>query len=188
MSNIYDGMQIEKAGLTFVVNFPSDCYFDPPWENSDGHGPVRKSTKRHVDGYSDKRPCERPLNSPTRNEYQFYYDWQAAVKIAKKDGWNAKPYDAPKCIERAVLADFKYLAGYLNDDWNYIGVTVDLLNEEGEKVDGYDGILWGIESNAGDYLLTVANELVDEIISQIENEKKQERVNNRFYDAMQCGL
>ena len=188
MPNIYDGMQIEKAGLTFVVNFPSDGDFDAPWENSDGHGPVRKSTKRHVDGYSDKRPGERPLNSPSRNEYQFYYDWQAAVNLAKVDGWNTKPYDAPNRIERAVLADFNYLSGYLNDGWNYIGVTVDLLDEEGETVDGYDRSLWGSASNAGDYLLTVANELVDEIISQIENEKKKERINNRFQDAMQCGL
>lgn len=188
MTNIYDGMQIEKGGRTFRVNLPYDDTNRAPWEESDGHGPVRKVNTAHCHREGVKRPGERPMNRPDRNEYQYFYDWQEAAKMARVDGWNAAPFDAPNRIERAVLADFNFLSGWINGDWQYVGVVVELLDEEGETVDGYSASLWGVESNSDEFILTVANELADEIISQLDEEAKQEKIKNRFVDAMNCGL
>ena len=60
---------IEVSGLRFVVTFDYDQDIGAPWEWSDGHGPVRIG-RRHVDGSSDKRPGERPMNRPGWRENQ----------------------------------------------------------------------------------------------------------------------
>jgi len=60
-------------GREYRVEIEQDEFADAPWDNSDGHGSVRRSSHRHIEGDSDKRPSERPLNSPGRHEYQYYY-------------------------------------------------------------------------------------------------------------------
>ena len=181
MSTLWDGDTIERGGRTFRVNIEQDERSDAPWDLADGHGPVRRSQHRHAEGSSDKRPSERPMNQPGHNEYQFYYDWQAAVKLARKDGWNTAPYDAPNRIQRAVQADFDFLRGWVNNDWSYVGVIVtDITEDEGAPTD-YGNALWGIESCAGEYLLEVAHELADDAI-------RSRGIDYRFADAMACGV
>ncbi len=141
-------------GLT--VKFIYDTDADAPWDSSEGHGSVRMSRHAHCHsgiGYSDKTPGERPLNSPDRNQHQYYYDWQAATKSARVDGWNAAPYDAPNRVQRAVQADFDFLRGYINDDWCYVGVVIE--DTDGNTLDS----LWGVETFKG-YHIEQAREMV----------------------------
>lgn len=168
MRTLFDGDRFEVAGLTFEVKFEHDFDSGRPWENADGHGPVREVGYSHDTGRISKRPGERILNhNPGRNDYIWAYDWAEACRLAKKDGWNAPPYDAPNRIERAVQADFDYLAGWVNDDWRYVGVVVTLLvpDEDGELVpyEGslqFDDSLWGVD-DAGEYATQVAHELAE---------------------------
>lgn len=137
---------IEHLGVTVRIEY----FYDgdsTPWDD-DGHGPVRKSNHRHGVNWStngDKKPGERPLNCPDRNEYQFYYDWQQAMKIAKRDGWNAAPYDAPNRALRAVQADFDFLRGFLNDQWHYAGIVCTVLDTDGDETEETDSC-WGFET------------------------------------------
>lgn len=56
----------------------------PPWELSDGHGPVSDWTTRN------KSPGELVLHED-RGRYR-YYDFAEAVAIAKRDGWGYLPH------------------------------------------------------------------------------------------------
>lgn len=134
---------IELNGLTFRVDFEHDHDAGRPWDNCEGHGPVRQAS-RGYDGNIIKRPGERVLYAGGRNEYSWVYDWQVACKMARADRWNAAPYDAPNRIERAVQADFDYLQAWCEDRWSYVIVTVTLINDDG--TDGASDCMGGVET------------------------------------------
>lgn len=128
---------LEHNGYTITIEWLRDDDTRAPWEEHDGHGPVSEWTSR------DKNPSERVLCSD-RNSYR-YYDYAEAIKIAKRDGWDAKPYKTGtkgQQAARAVEADFEYLRRWCNDDWFWCGYTV--------EVDGtnYHESLWGIDSDS----------------------------------------
>jgi hypothetical protein len=178
---LWDGDTFEHEGFTFKVKFEYDPDADRPWENCDGHGPVRE-VQMGDHGHPNKRPGERILNrNPSRREYIWAYDWAEACRLAKKDGWDAAPYgevDSRSRVERAVKADFDFLAGWVNDDWQYIGVIVTLmvpeLDDDGDETGDYekhDGLefmgedaLWNVEGT-DDYRTEVAYECAGNIIS-----------------------
>ncbi len=146
-------------GLTFSIEIEADLYHGAPWEEEDGHGPVSGWTTR------DKRPGEMVLNADRRSKR--FYDFAAAVKQARAEGWNAKPYDVPgetkgQRAHKSAMADFERLRAWCNDQWQYVGVVVTCTDLPGEPSES----LWGIESDAGEYLQDVARELADEIIAQ----------------------
>lgn len=154
-----DGDIFIRGGRRFRVHIHSDTDMDPPWEAHDGHGPVRE-TRRDYNRHTSKRPGERILHE--NRHTVWLYDWQAACKLARKDGWNAEPFDAPNRIERAVLADFNRLRGWLNEDWWWVGIQVVMIDADGDEIDSAS--LWGIESDFGDYGREVADELADELL------------------------
>lgn len=164
---LHDNDCFEHEGHTFRVRFPADEDSDPPWENSDGHGPVSDWTRRA------KRPGERVLN--TDHGSNRYYDWHAALELAKRDQWGTADGQRQgetigKYRTRAVELDFQFLRGWCLGEWHYCGVVVTLVDADGR--DSQDSrereSLWGIEDNAAAYLESTAHELADEIISRIE--------------------
>jgi hypothetical protein len=153
-----DGEHIDIGhGYTAFVKFPHDDDADAPWENSDGHGPVSDWTGR------DKRPGELVLCSDRGSKR--YYDFAEAVRIAKRDGWDAKPYGTGTKGERAhraALADFEHLRGWCNDEWHYVGVVVEVFHND-EPI-GEDAV-WCVE-DAGDYAREMAKEFIESIIAK----------------------
>lgn len=130
----------------------------PPWEREDGHGPVSEWTSR------DKQPGERVLCSDRGNKR--FYDFAGAVVIAKRDGWDSEPYGTGtrgQKAARAVERDFERLRRWCNDQWNYVGVVVTVSRE---KVELGSASLWGIESDAGDYLTETALELLPDALAE----------------------
>lgn len=175
---LWDGSTFEHKGFHFRVKFKHDDDLDPPWERSDGHGPVREVPRDHYAGPKPrKKPGERFLNDPYDSRITLYtYDWKEACRLARKDGWNTEPYDAPNRIERAVQADFDFIAGWLNDSWSYVFVDVTLMeeDEDGELVEYTGGefdprdSLGGVETFK-DYHCIVALECADNIIAAYES-------------------
>lgn len=147
-------MKTEKGTITFDY----DIFCETPWEYSDCHGPVRKSNNAHNEYRSDKRPEERPLNSADRNEYQFYYDWQKAMKIAIKD-WGCPT--KTKALE-AVQDDFEYLRGWVNNEWYYVVITVE-----------YEGEIesMGMVETYGNYHLACGKEMLESLIASVTHRK-----------------
>lgn len=168
---LYDGDVFEYEGNRFVFKTEHDFDSDPPWEREDGHGPV-SGWKRHPFGVGSKPP-KAPGELILHWDHGSYrtYDFQSAVKIAKRDGWDSPPYKTGTKGEqaaRAAMADYENLRAWCNDEWNYIGVIVYLADDDGEPMKEHSASLWGIESNAGEYLETVARELADEIVAEFD--------------------
>lgn len=151
--------EIEVDGFTVTARIEVDDGGECPWACEDGHGPVSEWTTR------SKRPGERVLCEDRRSKR--YYDVQEAMAIAKREGWDAKPYGgtAGEKAARAVEADFNHLRRWCDNQWQYVGVVL-TVSKGGVELSDHAASLWGIESDAGDYLLEVANEMLDESLEQ----------------------
>lgn len=152
---------VDGKEYTFSVIADEDDDNTPPWERHDGHGVISEWERR------DKAPDEIILDS--FGSASRFYDFKATCAIALRDGWDAAPYndgrETPKQqAAKAALADFKNLKAWCDNDWRYIGVVVTLLDCDGEKTNIKES-LWGIESNASDYLNIVADELAGEVMA-----------------------
>ena len=64
---------------------------------------------------------------------------------------------------KAALADYERLRRYCDGHWSYVGVIV-TASRDGIEL-GHAS-LWGLESDAGDYLTDTANELADEALDE----------------------
>lgn len=197
MAKIYDGSTVTVNGVNFTVSIEPDYDMRLPWEEMDGLGVIRQSSKIHSCGYSDKRPGERPMNSPDRKCYQFYYDVQATIKKAIAEGWglsdehkqmlSARLGRQPtkrEIICEAVERDFNFCSGFINNDWQYYSVSIYPEGEENE----YDYCLGGVDDYVDSYPGEVALELIDNYFYDLAKQQKQEKINSRFRDAMACGL
>jgi hypothetical protein len=157
-------VQVEHEGFTLRATVYRDDNATSPWKRSDGHGPVSGWTSR------EKRPGERVLIKDRHSAR--YYDFEEAMRIAKKDEWGPQiPYRTPAiAAAAAVERDFKLLKAWCDDEWHYVGVAVTVWKAGICLNAKYGSALWGIEANYpgsdNSYLSEVASELVDEALAQ----------------------
>ncbi len=177
----------EHKGYTFRVKISYDEN-DQPWEQEDGHGPVTDWVRRA------KHPSEWVLCSDHGSSR--YYNFQEAMQTAKIDGWDTPPYGVGTKGERAlraVTADYDYLRKWCSGYWCYVTLHVTLLKEEGFGflvATKYEDVFGGIacdHSQNGPWM-ECAKDMADDLISQAERDAEDERVENRFRDAMECGV
>lgn len=176
MSDLYHSEDRVVHGRRVHVEWCYDSNTGAPWKEHDGHGPVRHTNHSHRSRMAGKQPGERPLNSADRNHYQYFYDWQEAMKLAKKDGWGLGLDEYMKLMcelrrvptkgqvwERAVQRDFDYLARWVNDDWHWCGIVVRDIET------GVEHSLWGIEINeaVSDYHNEIISELADDMWEEV---------------------
>lgn len=166
------------GGLYAVVKLRPDEDGSAPWENSDAHGVVSDWEHR---GEANGR---WPLNQDGYSSR--YYDWKATLKIAKRDGWGTRNGD----LMGAVRRDFEYLRGWCNDVWCYVGLIVELYDAGDNLIE--EDSCWGYESFCEDYLCSDARSRMAGMIKRYRaarrEVRRQERINNRFRDAMECGV
>lgn len=165
--------EVTRDGFTLRARIEHDGDTGAPWEEHDGHGPVSDWQCR------DKRPGELVLSGPSygmgRGTARRFYDFAEACRIARRDGWNAAPYDVPgetprQRAAKAARADFERLRAWCEDQWNWCGVVV-TASRAGVELG--TASLWGIESDAGDRLLEVANELTEEALAEAADEVRE---------------
>ena len=137
-----------------------------------------------------------------------YYDIEASMKIARRDGWGLREEDrarllaglrrttfAVRCEDgrfrlqeqcgpwkpltrgeitaEAVRLDLEHLRRWCSDQWQWVGVVVELLDDEGEPVGAVSDSLWGIESEADDYLREVAQDIADGLAAGLTREARE---------------
>jgi len=156
--DIREGRFSLSPTLSARVTVERDDDHGAPWEENDGHGPVSEWTAR------DKRPGERVLSAD--RHVKRFYDFAAAVEIAKRDGWDAPPYKTGTKGEqaaRAVESDFQFLKSWCDDEWFYAVVSVTLHDVDGEEI--ATDCLGGVESK-GDYWRECAADMLNELIAQ----------------------
>lgn len=160
-------------GYTARITLEHDSDHGAPWEECDGHGPV--SDWRDKDS---KAAGERVLHSD-RGRARFY-DFAAAVKLARKDGWGAEGDEGMAPGAKAAYAaekDFEYLRAWCNDEWHYMGVIVTLHDASGAEV--ASNSCWGVES-IGDYWREVAAENLDECLHAMREAQRTETLRRAF--------
>jgi hypothetical protein len=148
----------EHNGHTIGVTWHYDEDCEAPWEHEGGHGPVSDWTRR------DKAPGEMVLCEDRGSKR--YYDFAEAIKIAKRDGWDAPPYKTGtkgQQAKRAVEADFKYLQRWCKDDWFWCGYVVTV---DGTQIDS----LWGIDSDSRDEF---TKEAIEQAKAHLDREEKE---------------
>ena len=112
---------IEIDNQSFAVSWEQDPYMEPPWKESDCHGPVSEWTRR------SKRPGEMVLCAD--RGCRRYYDFREAVRIAKREGWGVGGGIGPgrtagERAHNAALADYEYLRSWCADEWQYQTVSL----------------------------------------------------------------
>lgn len=80
--------EFEYEGNRFAFALAVDDAQSMPWDNEDGHGPVREISC-DCRGHSDKRPGEVVIG--TNGRTVWLYDFAEACKIARRDGWGFLP-------------------------------------------------------------------------------------------------
>lgn len=158
MNTVDAKYQFELDGILFIVSFDQDDLMEAPWENEDGHGPVSDWTG------ASKSPGEMILCSDRGQ--RRYYDFQEAVKIAKREGWNCAPYawrTKGQQAHEAALADFDLLRRWCAGDWTYRVVAVTPVDQDGEPDASETLYLGGVAGDTA-YLESVAMELASEYL------------------------
>lgn len=152
---------VTKGRYEMTARIEHDDVSDAPWEREDGHGPVTEWTT------TAKAPGQRVLCCDGKS--RLLYDFAEAVRIARKDRWDAPPYGEGtrgQRAARAAEADFQRLRDWCNGQWHYVGVVISVTSD-GEEIDTNAASLWGIESDCREYLLEIARELADEAYDQV---------------------
>lgn len=96
MTYTLDTFEFTHNGTAYLAEVYPDEHMGAPWDEHDGHGPVSDWTTR------SKAPGELVLNED-RGSYR-YYDFQEACRIARRDGWDAKPYNTGQETKRQQAA------------------------------------------------------------------------------------
>lgn len=166
MSRLYDGSIIEVQGMNFKVTLTHDSDSGPPWEECEAHGPVSG-----WEWHANKGPGQMVLVSD--GAAKRFYDFQKAVKIAKRDGWNTAPYvwkTKGEQAHAAALADFEYLRRWCSGQWEYVVLGVHLLDDDDEDMNESE-YLGGVEYDSSDtsYVLQEAESLAEQIIHRVGN-------------------
>lgn len=172
----YNGETALPDGRSIKVSFPHDSDHGAPWEESDGHGPIRIIRDR-----SDKLPGERILGGERR--HLFAYDFAGAMALAKRDGWGLCDEERAKLEKRlghapsageiraaAVEADCDFLSGWINERWSYVVIVVDLLDADGREL--ASDCLGGVES-FGSYASEQAAEMANQLIRADDEERAE---------------
>jgi hypothetical protein len=79
-----------------------------------------------------------------------------------------KPLTDGEVRAESVRRDFKFLEGWCNDQWGYVGVVVKLMleDEDGELVESdFEDALWGVETY-DDYHMEVAYECAGNVLHE----------------------
>lgn len=195
MSNTYNTETREIDGRKYHIEWQHDDTTGRPEGESDGHGVCIDLSYNPEDYLRDHDPEEdgeldseevvrhkmmRVLSRADRlGGYWRVYDVWETMKVAKADGWRDLKWEAehPNATEEeklmaAVDADFNYLQGWYNDDWHWCGITVMLLDDEGDDTE-HEESLWGLCSGDADHHEEVIKELVGEIQRQVKREAEK---------------
>lgn len=171
---MYTEILTTPCGQQFKATFSPDEFMAEPWREHDGHGSVTGWTR------DAKRSYEMLLNDDRGSKR--YYNFKAAVKLAKLEGWNTKPYTFKTAGEQAhaaAMADFKHLKAWCNDDWWWSFVEVVLLDSEGEELTAYSESLGGVEDGHGNcriYAIQCAQELAGELVARRNSDNEAAQV------------
>ena len=180
-NRICHGTVLDIRGYEVKVEITPDYDADLPWESCDGMGVIRE-VRRSGD---DKLPGERRFGD-------YFFDVCATTKEATRDGWGLGPESmveltlklgrAPTKKEitaAAVESQFQYLKAWADDEWQYYGYTVTLMQRddadelvETDKSDSCGGYeCWQYDDAKNAYLYDEIRSAAEQLVKDAEMEQ-----------------
>lgn len=95
---------------------------------------------------------------------------QFAVRKARREGWGTVQQYKTKgeAAHHAAMEDFRHLRRFCNGDWEYVTLTVTLLDDYGQLIPDCAESLGMVETSDNSYLLETAVELAEQVIATYE--------------------
>lgn len=186
---------VERGGLWFRVELQYDEDSGPPWEQGE-EGTMRSIRgKEEVGGGEYLIAGGRSYDMWAWTPPEDMDLTQLAYELRDYHGYSlAAAYDwARERIEKQR----SYLEDWINDQWCYVGLIVTAYETEEDAEEDCNEIenesCWGYDYGIDDtYLNEEANSRIDSMVAtytkQQEEAQHQEKVANRFHDAMECGI
>lgn len=182
--SVYAGesFDFEHRGRMFRASIEFDDSSGAPWEQGDGFAPIERKPHGYGAQYgAAKRPGELVIHDGGRNGYAYVVDIPDAIAIARRDAWgisqelrtafeskHGRPPTPREVARLAIDENIAFCRGWCEDDWQFIGVIVQMIGRDGEPV-GDSESLWGVESCGGYARDDVAPELAEQIIRPIRD-------------------
>lgn len=156
---------IEINGLKFRTSAEFDPDHGVPWEESDGWGVIdRTPSADHIgDGWFYHQPesLARAIDE----------EWGVPEPVRQRlHRQLQREPTRSEILHEAVRIDRAAAAAYIAGEWHYVTVTVELLNLDGDGT-GLTAALGGVESNAPDYIASVAVELAEELAARFPTQQ-----------------
>ncbi|QGZ64366.1 hypothetical protein [Paraburkholderia acidisoli] len=86
-----------------------------------------------------------------------------------------KPLTRGEITAESVHLDYEHLRRWCNDQWYWVGLVVELLDDEVEPVDDVCDSLWGMESEDDDYLRETAHGMAEGLAQGLLQEAGERR-------------
>ena len=182
-----------QTNTEYKVTYWYDSYYGAPDTEFDGHGrflfldydptdptEIDERAEDLSDDFVMRAPLMRKVldghcktTSAGHKIGGLWYDFVASLNIATNE-WGVSPENAMKAVEQ----DFKYIYGWYNDEWYWIGITIQRADEDDpwhdttHTVGGFESLILDDEK-AKDEVLA---EMVFELESQIHHETHKDQL------------
>jgi hypothetical protein len=174
-----DTIYAEHDGFMLTAVVHDDDTLGPPWIEYDWNGIVRE-IRLDETGRISKRLSECVLQADGWDA--TLYDSEEAMRVAKR-AWvhTSGPHRLigmmlGEAAHQLVERDFKHLKDWCEGEWSWVGISVAVTQFGLELVHPYECVRWALESNAGDYLVEVADELAETAIALARQKMRGLRV------------
>lgn len=132
----------------------------------DGWGPpmYRQGVEHGANGLS-RVSAQWFIGRDLHSHQSAWSDDVNAGYVECHDAMRASYPSARAYAAAAARADFDRLAAWCRDEWHYVGVSVTVSRNGVQLTPDYAHALWGIESDAPDYLTETATDLAGEALA-----------------------
>jgi hypothetical protein len=173
----------EHTGIAYLVEYWYDSHHGAPDKEFDGHGHILEMgydptdpdqlTDEPSDEYAMRAALMRVITKSRHHTY-LIYDYITSLNVAMTE-WGCKTTEAAVA---AVEQDFKYIKGWYDDEWYWIGITVKRADEDDpwheveHSVGGFESLIFDDEKGRNEVLA----DLILELESQIKAEQHKDQL------------
>ena len=161
------------TSIEYKVTYWYDTSYRAPDTEFDSHGHIltlgydpTDPEQLEKNNDSEEFAMRAPLMRRLTNRYgiNMWYDYLTSINVAIKD-WGCRPENAVQAVEQ----DFKYIYGWYNDEWYWIGITIQRADEDDpwhdheHSVGGYESLILDDAQGRNEVLADMVHSLESEI-------------------------
>lgn len=167
------------TGVSYLVTYWLDFDHGAPDDEFDSHGhilmldydptdpdEINDRADHLSEDFMMRAPLMRKITpySLGPKKLDLWYDYVTSLNVATKE-WGVSPENAVQAVEQ----DFKYIYGWYNDEWYWVGISVQRADEDDawhdhkRSIGGYESLLFDDAQGRNEVLAELVHELELEI-------------------------